>query len=495
MLDMSVRRCGFMVGVFVLGSCGRVEAPAETPGGSGADADVSQEGGAEAGGAEGGAGADANLDAAMSNDADGALIFGADASNGADAGGWLAPGLVTGNEEVAEAPQIALDGADNAVVVWQHDGDVVGKWRPKGSAAWGPTQVVDHFESASTDKPALGMLPNGYAVALWTRSYAGLWASRGTSAQWEKPVPLASGLEFGPTIAVSASGSVVAVWMENKDLPSVKSVNLVYASVMSPEGVWSPETRIDKGEAHVMSPRVAVDDKGNAVAAWVQFGQLWANRYENGAWGEASIIGGVDAGNLSSANVAMNGSGQGVVTWIAPGQVLRLLRFEAPFAAGPVEDVTPITDFLSSPPPVVAIDAQANVIVAWQEWDASSHLQARARRRSRASGWEVVEIFETNNETGTDFTDIGINVDPHLAMSSSGNAAVVWLKELGTHHGVWVKRYAPGSGWTGADLLAERDQSWIFDPSAAVSPGGTACVVFCYAEVRSLWASCAAPLP
>jgi hypothetical protein len=143
------------------------------------------------------------------------------------------------------------------------------------------------------------------------------------------------------------------------------------------------------------------------------------------------------------------------------------------------------------------MDDVGNVIVAWTERDQSDRLQARARRRSRSTGWEVGDggaqppPFETDNEANT--TVDWVNTS--LAMNRAGSAIVAWAKR---HNGVFdarAKRYSPRTGWGLVSLLEPRNDESIFAPRAAISADGTAGVVFCYQKEATVWTSFAAPLP
>jgi hypothetical protein len=70
-----------------------------------------------------------------------------------------------------------------------------------------------------------------------------------------------------------------------------------------------------------MTPQVAIDADGNAVAVWHQSDgtrtNIWSNRYtaSTGLWGMAEIIETDNAGNANDPQVAIDTYGNAVAIW------------------------------------------------------------------------------------------------------------------------------------------------------------------------------------
>lgn len=204
-------------------------------------------------------------------------------------------------------------------------------------------------------------------------------------------------------VAVAKDGSFVVTWVFENDSTSstMKYSSPVYARRFNADG--TPLTKIIEvcdaipAEAHIWNirPRVACDDNGNFVICWikrkldVEVEESWyvdmnyiyarlfdADGHPSDNEFPISQEGVVDS---PSADVAMNGSGQFIVTWNAV-HILRnelktliyLKRFDNngllantnPIQVNPVlERVNPLCEIISRPS--VAINADGGFAVSW----------------------------------------------------------------------------------------------------------------------------------
>jgi hypothetical protein len=93
------------------------------------------------------------------------------------------------------------------------------------------------------------------------------------SGRWEDPLTVASGpgypgpLIFGISLAASAAGNAVLVWKTLDDRDT--GTYTVRASQLS-DSRWGTPEAIRTRNDYVSDPEVAMDDAGNAVAAWTE---------------------------------------------------------------------------------------------------------------------------------------------------------------------------------------------------------------------------------
>jgi hypothetical protein len=304
-------------------------------------------------------------------------------------------------------PQIAVDAAGNAVVVWQQAGDEtdpIEVWSnrfTKGSG-WGDAESVAN-EVEDLLAPAVAMDENGNAIAVWEkldrdRELSSIWSQRQTSgADWVEQQPVEindDGNAFEPQIGVDQAGNAVAVWKQQreKDAPFYVWANRYSASTRK----WDEAPQLigpeDAGNAE--APRVTIDADGNALAVWVQtsgtLAGVWANRYEVGTgWGTEMPIGPVGLGPALLPQVAGNAVGEVVAIWV---------QFDG------VQDSIWSSRFVPG------------------------------------QGWMTSESIEKDNETQA--------FEPQVAVDSDGNAMALWLTATGPIDfgwNLWANRLASRS--------------------------------------------------
>lgn len=300
------------------------------------------------------------------------------------AGGWAAATVLLDattatTAGVTWAPHVALAGDGTAIALWSQRAGLdmhLYARRFVPSSGWGPATLIQSQPMADALAGDVAMDGSGDAVAVWTVKNAGgtLWASRFTApAGWSTPVRLDEAA-FGqgvidaddPHVAVEPAGNAVVVWKawDGED-------QMVWAVTGSAAGTWQPAMRLDAAGVYALSPDVAIDATGDAIAVWhgwpdgeppsirarrftpgsgwsaVEFvetssetavfpavamtpggtatvvwegrgasGQTWANRYVPGAgWGTPESIGTTAAGGSESPAVAAGGVDSAVAVW------------------------------------------------------------------------------------------------------------------------------------------------------------------------------------
>jgi hypothetical protein len=137
------------------------------------------------------------------------------------------------------------------------------------------------FGARALSSPAVVLVSGGRAHTIWagvSRGTSGIFAaivdahapSAGpapTRAQFE-PVPVASNgqgdAKSSPAIAVDERGNAQAVWIDRRD-----DVSAVYSAEQQPDGSWGRMRRVSNADKSVSGrPTIAIDGAGNAYAVW-----------------------------------------------------------------------------------------------------------------------------------------------------------------------------------------------------------------------------------
>src|ERR1700733_1389193 len=149
-----------------------------------------------------------------------ALALGLAAASPAAASPWTTAVNLSEEGQNAYAPEVAVDSAGGAIVVWtRYNGskDVVQATLKPAGEPWGkPVTLSEAGEEAS--EPQVAMDPAGDAVVVWRQfngsDYVVQAAVKPASEPWGKPATVSeAGQEASqPHVAVDAAGGATAVW-------------------------------------------------------------------------------------------------------------------------------------------------------------------------------------------------------------------------------------------------------------------------------------------
>lgn len=385
---------------------------------------------------------------------------------------WSAPVLVeTNNGGDADFPQLALDSAGNALVVWeQSDSTRRNIWANRYTAAnqrWGIAQLLETDDVSFANAPHLAIDADGNGMVVWEQSdgsHKSIWARRYNvvNSQWEVAdvIEISSEDANAPQISVDANGNFIAVWRgydgivhKRYNLWSNRYVAgagwgvaaLISNNTTDPGAVSDP---LVSGNAD--TPHVAMDVAGNALAIWAQSNRIYANRYAVGAgWGTAQIIDN-DVNWLASApRIAMTANGNAYAVWeqyadavlgdtIPPFKNIMANRY-APGLGWQTAVLIETNNTGHAQMPQVAVDGFGNATVVWRQWDVA-HYSVWSNRYVRASGqWDAAALIETDNA--------GDVFNPQIAVSAAGDALAVWGQSNGTRTSIRANRYTFGGTW------------------------------------------------
>ncbi|MGB2826463.1 MAG: hypothetical protein WBC49_07510, partial [Thermoplasmata archaeon] len=173
----------------------------------------------------------------------------------------------------------------------------------------------------------------------------------------------------------------------------------------------------------VMSPSVAMDVSGNAMAAWYQYdGSLWniqANQYVVGTgWGTPVLVEEDDGGGAET--------------------------------------------------PVVGVDRAGNAIVVWRQWE-GSRCNALANRYVVGTGWGDPVLLESDDTENARDVSVAVNAD--------GVAFAIWNQYDSIRHNLWSARYIPVTGWESA-VPVETSGGSCTPAAIGVDDGGNAVAVW-----------------
>lgn len=281
------------------------------------------------------------------------------------------------------------------------------------------------------------------------------------------------GESFGnPVIARDAAGNFVAAWTwqgrdsENRFYSEVR-VRRHYADG-TPQG---PAQTISPADHRPQAPAVGMSAAGDYVVAWrspdpVRGARVYARSFDASGAARSALL---DVARLGQGigyhSVAMNAAGRFVVTWsnlallgVVPtssegllylgGSTVNARRFEIDgsgtaslLVSSSLTNPTPLFGTNSSAPPVAAMDAQGNFVVAWEDNTALLSPVIYARR-FRHDGLGLGLKVRVNPWTQANASW------PSIGMDAAGNYAIAWATPHQTGadsysgHDLHFKRYS-----------------------------------------------------
>jgi hypothetical protein len=330
----------------------------------------------------------------------------------------------------------------------------------------------------------------GNAVAVWVEvqvQRTGIWSSRytrGGEPAWRAPEqldlpaagPVGRPLDH-PRVAMDARGNAVAAWAQFFQRDNV------YANQATPAGSWGIfSTRLDDddGDGRLPSdsgPQVSMNADGVAVVVWVQVDSLeqdvWAARATPGTqWEPADRIEVNDSTQASGPQVAVDADGNAIAVWAMVDGGMSHIWFNR-YASGEGwgTDASPIESNSAgdAEAPQVGVDAEGNAIAVWSQFDGEKY-DIWSNRYTSGVGWDSTPQ-RIDSENGGDA------VDPDIAVLPEGRAFAVWSQFDGNDDDIWSNRYT-GTRWGTAQRIEENDEGSAVAPRVAVDSDGTAVAVW-----------------
>ncbi len=206
----------------------------------------------------------------------------------ASGGAWSVPRLIeTDDAGDAISTSVAMDAGGNAIATWrQWDGTdrTAMANRYAAGTGWGLALAIETNPGDVGGTPSVAMDGAGNAIAVWEQ-YDGvrynIWTNRFDGSTWGMPVLLESapGNAGSPDLAVNSAGEALAVWAETEGAWAD-----IWASRFRPATGWGAPERIETANmGSAIAPAVAIDADGSGTAVWMQHDgavwSIWANRF------------------------------------------------------------------------------------------------------------------------------------------------------------------------------------------------------------------------
>lgn len=210
--------------------------------------------------------------------------------------GWGTAGLV---ETMNSLPDVAMDGLGNALAVWtQGGGNTVSNIRAnqyRSGQGWGVPFLLETDDTGSAYSPKVAFDSEGNALVLWTQT--------GTVTR------------TGPCLVVASVGG------GSSCNPTTVNITNLWSRRYLVRGDWGNRELVETNDqGNATAADFSFDGMGNALAVWTQpngrYVNVWANRYKKDiGWGTATSIQSNNTGDAMSPAIAVNVDGKAIAVW------------------------------------------------------------------------------------------------------------------------------------------------------------------------------------
>ena len=367
---------------------------------------------------------------------------------------WGRPVLIENAPGGAEYPQIAVDPSGNAIAVWDQFGSThkdVWANRFDADTGWGTPVLLETDDAGDATGVQVAMSASGYAVAAWHqldgRFRSNIWANvYSPRAGWGTATLVEfddTGDASEPQVGMDSSGNALAIWVYFDG-----AVYSLASNTFVPGTGWgTPVPAESDSTGNVVTPHLAVNPAGNAVAVWTwddwSWMNVWANTYEPGiGWANETLLETDNRGWAFDVEVAIDSAGAAMAVWSQNSDTPLYNLFANRFVPGTGWESPTLlenNDIWDALLPQVAFDASGAAIVVWEQYVGGNWQDIYGNRYAPGVGWEgvvLVGLGETGNA-----------MDPQLAADPSGNVTAVWSQFDGGTSNIWANRYrSPGMG-------------------------------------------------
>ncbi|MBL1260616.1 MAG: hypothetical protein COB33_008815 [Thiotrichaceae bacterium] len=284
-----------------------------------------------------------------------------------------------------------------------------------------------------------------------------------------------TGLASSPQITIDSIGNAIAVWLQSDGARTS-----IWANRYTADGTWGSAELIETDDTgNAVTPQVAMDGSGNALAVWSQSdgvrNNIWANRYTaGGTWGTAQKIETDDAGSATAPQITVNSNGDAVAVWqqIDSGNISNIWanHYASAGTWGSAETIEPNTrDAIT---PQVTMDTAGNAIAIWSQ-DDSFRFNIQTNRYTAGTGWNpYAQRLES--------VDSGSAENPQITFDSAGNAIAAWSHYDGSRYNIWTNRYTAGVSWSIEQLIENKDTSDASAPQIITDADNNVQVIWTY---------------
>jgi hypothetical protein len=236
-------------------------------------------------------------------------------------------------------------------------------------------------------------------------------------------------------VTFDQGGDAIVAWQSNGGPQPV-----VMAAARPAGGAFGAAQMLSDPSAFAMSPDVASDAQGDAVAVWLQFDGAnfrvqAAYRPAEGSFGAPQTLS-VAGYEAREPRVAMNAAGEAAIVWSLGSGLGEEAQVSSVAPGGVFGSAQSLTGFVGAASmPQVALDSRGDAIAVWEGWDGANIRIQESSRPAGGSFGAPEFLSPAGNNAGT----------PQIAFDSGEDALAVWRFD-GSPASTIQGDYRPGGG-------------------------------------------------
>ena len=387
---------------------------------------------------------------------------------------WLTPLPLSTPGHNAEAPQLALDGAGNAIAVWSRSNGtntiIQTATRPVGGPWQAPLELSIAGQNAS--EPQLAVDGAGDAVAVWRRydgaNYIVQAASRQAGGTWQQPLDLSAAGQNAeaPQVAIDSAGDAIAVWSRSDGTNTI-----LQASSRVAGGAWQTPIDLSATGWSAASPQIAIAPSGDAVAVWRRAtgaGTLIerASKPPGGYWQPPLPLSAAGQ-NASEPQLAVNGAGDALAIWLRSDGTNTIVQSSERPVGGDWRTPRDLSEAgQNSSEPQIAVDSTGVAIAVWRRYSGTHDIVQSATKPAGGTWQAPLDLSEDGQNAS----------EPELTFDSAGNAIAVWSRSNGTNTIIQSASRPSSGGWGAAVDLSTIGRSAFESQISADAEGNAAAI-------------------
>jgi hypothetical protein len=387
----------------------------------------------------------------------------------AEAGDWGASVPVSTAGQSSSHVRLGSDAAGDQVAVWER---VVGtnEWVVEGAVrgargGWS-TPVEVSGAAIGARNPDVAMNSAGEAIVVWqepTPTGPAIKAGHGdASGDWGEPETVSTGFDLSrPTVGIAADGDAVAAWRE--ELPNTEYGTGVR---VLEGGTWGNLETYGPNSASYVGQRLAVDPAGDAVLAMYYEGAIEAvSRSAGGSWGSLETVKGGNGIRIQSLQLAISANGEATAVWAngsSSSAAIEAARMDVAGIWGNAEALPAGGTNLHEPS--VAIDDTGKATAVWANYEYSGGWAFEAGTQDSSGSWTAAPALAVPTDS----------FEPQIKLMPHGAATVLWWpwRESVGHYAVAAAARAADGTW-GPELdLGDAGEEIYFPTFTTDAAGG-----------------------
>lgn len=362
---------------------------------------------------------------------------------------------------IPATPDVAMDGAGNATVVWSDRGagseEIVRARRISAAGALEPAINLTG-PGLSSKLPKVEAAPSGAVTVIWVRTPVGTVHLRridpagGPGATLDVSPPTSGSAD----VAVDADGDAYVTWATFDG-----SDQLIHGRRVDVGGDLDDLDTLSDDRALSFTPQVALDAAGTPTVAWLREDDSIELRRGLGATAEVAPAGTGDA----LGDLAVDAAGNATVVWIGPSGASRatfLRRLPATGVPGPVNDLWSGGDDAD---PRLALDGAGTPTLIWAN---STPTVSTVRARTAPPGapfGPIADLWPPST--------VALAGEPSVASNAGGEMTAVWRRLDSTEEAIVAARFTPAAPAPVQSSLAPPAPA----PPAGLAPGDAVAAV------------------